>query len=121
MFTLLLLFFATGCAPVETNNNPGVNRIDTANTDTGSGIDSKTDTGKEVVGGNCGGPEPLEGDESFWVCSTGATGYAWPTAGGPGENCMTTEGWEYTVSKNGNSVTLTNRVDGRVITCELDE
>lgn len=121
MFTLLLLFFATGCAPVETNN--GVDSDTITPTDTDTAADSEADTGKEIVGGNCGGPEPLE--DSLWICENGTNdleGEAWPAAGGPEdlEQCLTSEGWTYELSRDGRIATLT-RSDGQVFTCELDE
>lgn len=132
MFNLLvILLLVAGCTPDETGPN-GTDTGDTAipeDTDTVVDTDTDaddtgagTDTGEEVVGGNCGGPEPPE--DSLWECdSGGGYGYTWPTAGAPEDlnECLTEEGWIYEISPDGKTATLTNESDGRTLTCELDD
>lgn len=121
MIWIFALLVFSGCTNPDHDETDFPVEAD-VDTDVDADTDADTDTGEEVVGGNCGGPEPPE--DSLWDCSDGAGyGPAWPVAGGPTnpDDCLTLDGWLYTMSSDGTFVTLIRESDGRVITCELDE
>lgn len=128
-FIIPLLICTFGCTDggsTDPNTGDGGNATtDGGNTSTdGGSTDDGADTGEEVTKNNCGGPEPNKNTD-WWVCENGSNVYegeTWPAAGGPEdlEQCLTSEGWGYELSEDGNSVTLT-RSDGWVLTCELDD
>ena len=122
----LMSFFAVfllACEDADptTNADTGTDIYTDAgtNVDTGTETDTDADTGTEIDADNCGGPEPPP--ESIWQCEEGPEGPTWPTAGGPssGEPCMTTEGWKYEVSPEGDFVLLVKEEDERELNCYM--
>lgn len=121
---LAFFFFLSGCQNPDTDTNTETD----AGTETGTHTDIDTDAGTEtgtpdVVGGNCGGPEPPP--ESLWECDEGAgvyAGPAWPTAGGPDNlsTCTTLDGWSYSISPSGLTVNLILTEEARELSCSWD-